>query len=88
MKTSGIRRKLDELGRIVLPIEIRKTMDIKEKDDLEISLQDGKIVLEKCVEGDIFTGDTEDLLEFQGKKVAKSSIVALAKLAGLKVTGN
>lgn len=83
MKTSGIKRKLDELGRIVLPIEIRKTLNIKEKDDLEISLEDGKIILVKCEESDIFTGGKLDLIEYKGKKVSKDSITELAKLAGL-----
>lgn len=48
MKNTGIARKVDELGRIVLPIELRKALDINEKtDSLEIYVEDGRIILEK-----------------------------------------
>lgn len=47
MKSTGIVRKIDELGRIVLPIEIRNTLDIKPKDSIEIFVDDDKIVLKK-----------------------------------------
>ena len=47
MKSTGIVRKIDELGRIVLPIEIRNTLDIKSKDSIEIFVDDDKIVLKK-----------------------------------------
>ncbi|MDR2904132.1 MAG: AbrB/MazE/SpoVT family DNA-binding domain-containing protein [Clostridiales bacterium] len=81
--SSGIKRKLDELGRIVLPIEIRKSLNIKEKDDLEISVEEGKIILVKCEESDIFTGERQDLIEYKGKKISLNSVKELAKLAGL-----
>ena len=64
MKTTGVIRKLDELGRITLPIELRRSLNLDVKDALEI---------------------TEDLVEYEGKKVSKASILALAKLAGLKL---
>ena len=83
MSTSGIRRKLDELGRIVLPVEIRKTLNIKERDDLEISLEGEKIVLQKCDQCDVFTGSKENLLDYKGKKISKDTVLELAKLAGL-----
>ena len=44
MKSTGVVRKVDELGRIVLPISIRQTMDIKEKDPLEIFTDDNRII--------------------------------------------
>lgn len=47
MKTTGIVRKVDELGRIVLPIELRRTLDIEERDSLEIYLDGDKIILSK-----------------------------------------
>ncbi len=80
MKTSGIQRKLDELGRVVLPIEMRKTLNINEGDKLDISLQDEKIVLRKYEEGDIFTGQTDDLIEYRGKKISRASILEMYKL--------
>ena len=69
MKTTGVIRKLDELGRITLPIELRRSLNLDVK----------------AANTDIFTGGTEDLVEYEGKKVSKASILALAKLAGLKL---
>ena len=56
MKSTGIVRKIDELGRIVLPIEIRNTLDIKPKDSIEIFVDDDKIVLKKYQPSCIFRG--------------------------------
>ena len=86
MKTTGVVRKLDELGRITLPIELRRSLDLDVKDGLEITVKDDCIILRKAEYADIFTGSTEDLVEYQGKKVSKESILELAKLAGLNVS--
>jgi transcriptional pleiotropic regulator of transition state genes len=85
VKSTGIVRKVDELGRIVLPIELRRSMDINEKDALEIFVDDDKIILKKYQPADIFTGSMEDLVDYKGKKVSKATIIELAKLAGLEV---
>lgn len=84
MKSTGIVRKVDELGRVVLPIELRRTLKIEEKDSLEIFVDNEKIVLKKYEPGDIFTGRMEDLLEYKGHKVSRESIKELATLAGLE----
>ena len=47
MKSTGIVRKVDELGRVVIPIELRRTLDIQEKDPIEIYVDDDKIILKK-----------------------------------------
>lgn len=83
MKTTGVVRKLDELGRITLPIELRRSLNLDVKDGLEISVQDNTIVLRKAESTDVFTGSTEDLIEYEGRKVSKESIRRLAKLAGM-----
>lgn len=83
MKSTGIVRKLDELGRITLPIELRRTHGVGERDPLEIFVDEDKIVLRKYEPTDIFTGEKSDLIDYCGKKVSKASIVELAKLAGL-----
>ncbi len=83
MKSTGMVRKVDELGRIVLPIEIRRNLNINEKDPLEIYVEEDKIILKKYEPSDIFTGEMNDLVEYKGKKVSKSSIKELAKLAGI-----
>lgn len=85
MKSTGIVRKLDELGRITLPIEIRRNFDIKEKDALEIYVDNEQIILKKYQPADIFTGNMDNLIDYYGKKVSKQSIMEMVKLAGLDV---
>ncbi|MCL2236546.1 MAG: AbrB/MazE/SpoVT family DNA-binding domain-containing protein [Defluviitaleaceae bacterium] len=80
MKSTGIVRKVDELGRVVLPIELRKTLHIDVRDPMEIFVDDDKIVLKKYQPADIFTGEMEDLVEYKGKKVSVKTIKELAKL--------
>lgn len=86
MKTTGVVRRLDELGRITLPIELRRTLDLDVKDGLEIYVEDDHIILRKCESADVFTGSTDDLMEFEGKMVSKSTILRLAELAGITVS--
>lgn len=69
MKSTGIVRKVDELGRIVLPIELRRTLDIEEKDSLEIYMDGQSIVLKKFHSACIFCDSEKDIVEFRGKNV-------------------
>ena len=85
MKSTGIVRKLDELGRITLPIELRRTLNISERDPLEIFVNDERIILKKYEPCDIFTGDMNDLIDYHDKKVSKRSIIEMAKMAGLTI---
>ncbi len=71
MKSTGIVRKLDELGRVVIPIELRRTLDIKVKDPLEIFVDDDKIILKKFSPSCVFCGESKDIFDFKGKKVCK-----------------
>lgn len=86
MKSTGIVRKVDELGRVVLPIELRRSLNIDVKDSLEIFVDEEKIVLKKYEPADIFTGSMDNLIDFNGKKVSIASIVEMAKIAGLKIS--
>lgn len=83
MKNTGIVRRLDELGRITIPIELRRSLGIGDREAVEIYTEDNKIVLEKYQPSDIFTGLEEDLIEYHGKLVSRESIKELSKLAGL-----
>ena len=83
MKSTGIVRRLDELGRITLPIELRRTLDVAERDPLEIFVDEGRIILQKYEPVDIFNGNKDNLIEYQGKKISKDTIAELAKLAGI-----
>ncbi len=85
MKSTGIVRKVDELGRIVLPIELRRNLDINEKDALEIFVDNEKIILKKYEPADIFSGSMDELIDYKGKKVSKASIIDMARVAGLKI---
>jgi transcriptional pleiotropic regulator of transition state genes len=86
MKSTGIVRKVDELGRIVLPIELRRSLNIDVKDSLEIFVDEEKIVLKKYEPADIFTGKMDNLIDYCGKKVSISSIKEMAEIAGLKIS--
>ena len=69
MKATGIVRKVDELGRIVLPIELRRTLDIAERDPLEIYVDGPSIILKKYQPACIFCGDSREITSFKGKNI-------------------
>ena len=77
MKATGIVRKVDELGRIVLPIELRRTLDIEERDSLEIYLDGDKIVLQKYETSCLLCGSAEGLVSHRGKNICSECIRAL-----------
>ena len=77
MKSTGIVRKMDELGRIVLPMEIRKVMDIKEKDAIEIFTDEDKIILQKYQPACIFCNQVENVMYFSGKRVCAACVEKL-----------
>ena len=79
MKSTGIFRPIDEVGRIVLPIEIRNAMDIKSKDSLEIFVDDDKIVLKKYQPACIFCGNASDVQQYKNKLVCKNCIEDIKK---------
>ena len=72
MKSTGIVRKVDELGRIVLPIELRRTVNIEVKDALEIYVDGDQIVLKKYEPSCIFCGNAKDIVHFKGKNVCSA----------------
>lgn len=79
LKSTGIVRKVDELGRVVLPIELRRTMDINEKDALEIYVDGDKIMLRKYEPACIFCGSADQVSHFKGKLVCSSCIRDMSK---------
>jgi transcriptional pleiotropic regulator of transition state genes len=82
MKSTGVVRKVDELGRIVIPIELRRTMCIEEKDALEIYVDAEKIILRKYEPACIFCGNAEGVLNYKGKNLCKSCLTELTKQVG------
>ena len=77
MKSTGIVRKVDELGRVVIPIELRRTLGIDEKDALEIYVDNERIVLKKYEPACIFCNSADDVQNFKGKLVCKSCVQAM-----------
>lgn len=82
MKSTGVVRKVDELGRIVIPIELRRTMGIEEKDALEIYVDEEKIILKKYEPACIFCGNAEDVSNYKGKNICKNCLTELSKQIG------
>nr|WP_283245797.1 AbrB/MazE/SpoVT family DNA-binding domain-containing protein [Ligaoa zhengdingensis] len=80
IKSTGIVRKVDELGRIVLPKELRNTLDIKEKDSLEIYVDGDQIILKKYAPACIFCSNAGDIVTFKGKNVCKECLERMKDL--------
>ncbi len=79
MKSTGVVRKLDNLGRIVIPIELRKTMGIAIKDTLEIFTEGDEIILKKYQPGCIFCNDARNVKLFKGKMVCEKCMNEMKK---------
>lgn len=81
MKSTGIVRKVDELGRIVLPIELRRTLDIAERDPLEIYIEgNDTIILKKYQPTCVFCGDSKGIKVYKGKNVCEDCAKAITEL--------
>lgn len=79
MKTIGIVRKVDELGRIVLPIELRRTLGISEHDPLEIYVEGETIMLKKYNPTCVFCGSSEEIYSYNEKNICKKCIEDIKK---------
>lgn len=86
MKNTGIVRKLDQLGRLTIPKELRKFNEIKEGDPLEFFTEDDRIIIRKYNPSDIFSGECSDLVEYNGVRVSKTSIQELIQIAGFSIS--
>ncbi len=80
MKTTGLIRQLDSLGRIVLPIELRRTLDIHTKDMLEIYVEDDSIILRKFEPNCHFCGSNHGLVSYKDKLICKHCLKDLKML--------
>ena len=80
MKSTGIIRKMDELGRVVIPIEIRNQFNIVEKDPIEIYVDGSSIILKKYEPNCIFCGNSKNLISFKDKLVCPKCAERLASL--------
>ncbi len=80
MKSTGIVRKVDELGRVVIPIELRRTLDIDRRDSLEIFVDGDTIVLRKYEPGCVFCGSTEDTRQHLDKVVCSRCLKSMSEI--------
>lgn len=82
LKSIGMVRKVDELGRLVLPMELRRTMKIDVRDAIEIYTDGDSIVLKKYVPGCVFCGSASGVQDFKGKHVCDVCLLELKKQVG------
>lgn len=80
MKSTGIIRRMDELGRVVIPIEIRNQFNIAEKDPMEIYVDGSSIILKKFEPNCIFCGNTRNLLEYHDKLICEKCSEKISNL--------
>lgn len=74
MKSTGVVRRVDELGRIVIPIELRRNLDIGEKDALEIYVDGNHIILKKYEPACVFCGNAKEITNFKGKNICRECL--------------
>lgn len=79
MKSTGIVRKVDELGRVVIPIELRRTLGIDEKDSLEIYVDGEKIILKKYEPACIFCHSAEQVVNYKSKNICNDCLKLLSE---------
>lgn len=80
MVSTGITRRVDELGRIVIPAELRRTMNINERDQIEIFSENDRIVLKKHEDSCIFCGGSDNLGQFKEKYICSACLEKLKEL--------
>ncbi|MNM64182.1 Transition state regulatory protein AbrB [compost metagenome] len=88
MKATGIVRKMDDLGRVVIPSELRRTLGIEEKDGLEIFVEGDRIILQKYAPGCTFCGDAEGIDYLFGKPVCGVCVSKIKQLRAVKSSGH
>lgn len=77
MKSTGVVRKIDELGRIVLPVSIRQNMDINEKDALEIFIDGERIILQKYQPSCIFCNNADNVVYYNNKRICSECLAKI-----------
>ncbi len=80
MKSTGIIRKIDELGRVVIPIELRNKFNLSEKDPIEIYVDGTNIILKKYESNCIFCGRSENLKEYKDKQICTNCLKKISTL--------
>jgi transcriptional pleiotropic regulator of transition state genes len=79
LRTTGVSRKVDDLGRIVLPAELRKSFDIREGDQIEIAVEEDRIILSKRRSACTFCGERDGLRTFREHPLCASCLAELRR---------
>lgn len=79
MKTGGIIRRIDDMGRIVLPVELRRALELEEHEEVEICLDGDRLILKKFSPSCIFCGGCRDLVQFQNRNICQTCLLALRR---------
>lgn len=74
MKATGILRRVDEMGRVVIPKELRESLELKSEDPIEIFVENDKIVLQKYEESCLFCDNSDNIIIYMGKRVCNSCL--------------
>ena len=77
MKSIGIVRRIDRLGRVVLPIEVRRRLELEDKDGVETFVEKDRVILKKYEPCCIFCGDAEDVTFFKEKRICRKCLAAI-----------
>lgn len=80
MKETGVSRSLDSLGRVVIPVELRRQFDIKENEKIKFFIEDDKIIMKKVISSCVFCKSTEELVPFNDKCICAGCLSSLKKL--------
>lgn len=80
MKSTGIVRQIDKLGRVVLPIELRRKLDIDQDSSLEIFVDGDSIVLKKYQPACVFCGEARDVVSYKGRNICRACLKELGNL--------
>lgn len=80
MKSIGVVRKVDELGRIVIPVELRRNLNIAERDAVEIYVDGEQIILKKYEPACIFCGNAKEVVNYKGKNICEKCMKEMKEL--------
>ena len=82
MRATGYMRAVDELGRIVLPIDLRRELEIAPKDGVEIYVDGEDVILQKHRPACVFCGSNDELADFKGRLVCRECRTAISSVFG------
>jgi transcriptional pleiotropic regulator of transition state genes len=85
MRSTGIVRKIDELGRIVLPSELRKILNMRHGDELAISVEGDQVILEKRHDVCVFCGSERPSIDFKGRRVCERCARDMSELESVEI---